>query len=125
MGSKLLGVGFLLALVACGSSAPIGVETRELNRESANVCASQCGQIGLVLDSVVVMASRVGCVCRAMPPATPSSSAGGASAAGGVTAVMLDIEREEREEEERKQKEEEERKTKEDEDAQDKARNDT
>jgi hypothetical protein len=91
--------GIVLAMVV-GCNAPVGTSgSTTLPKDSANQCAGICHDIGLGLESVVVMANNVGCVCSAMqapqaaPPAetaptgTPSAHAGGA--AGGMAAIML------------------------------------
>ena len=79
-------MGLLVSLSAC--AAPVGVRNATLPNDSAPRCAELCSQIGLPLDSVVIMAENVGCVCRAAP--SPSTAPPGASAsAGGMAAVML------------------------------------
>jgi len=93
--------GLLVSLVVlCACHAPVGVREAALAPDTTPRCESQCQSIGLDLDSVVIMAAHVGCVCRpAAPPVFPgapgassvgpTSSARPASTAGGVTAVML------------------------------------
>lgn len=84
----LVCVAFVVSVLgAC--HAPVGVKNRSIASDSAQQCASQCGEIGLALDSVVIMAENLGCVCRASsaPPAT-TPSAGGA-AAGGMAAILI------------------------------------
>lgn len=86
----LVCVAFLVS--AC--HAPVGVKNHSIEPDSTQQCASQCGQIGLVLDSVVIMAESLGCVCRpAAAPVSPSAGSTGA-AAGGVAAIMLQQEQE-------------------------------
>jgi hypothetical protein len=87
---KQLGLVMVLALVAC-QPAPVGVRDVEVPRDSGPQCASLCAHIGLPLDSVVIMANNVGCVCRnAAPTPAPSTTAPGASAsAGGMAAIMI------------------------------------
>ena len=71
----------LLLLPAC--AATVGTNsTTTLPGDSAATCASKCREIGLPLDSVVIMASNVGCVCSAT--ARPSAGA----AAGGMAAIL-------------------------------------
>ena len=77
----------LLALAAC-QPAPVGAEYVEIQPNSASICAGQCAQIGMSLDSVVIMASNVGCVCRAAAPA-PSGAPGAAASTGGMATIML------------------------------------
>ena len=84
-------------LVTLGCAAPVGTSgSVSAPRDSAPQCANICHDIGLALDSVVVMANNVGCVCAvAVPPpspgpapgATTSTRAGGAT--GGMTAIMI------------------------------------
>jgi hypothetical protein len=94
----------MLVLVAC-RQAPVGVERAELASDTTPRCAEQCSRIGLTLDSVVIMAENVGCVCRAaLPPGQTS-----ASTAGGMTAIML-AEQARQEAEKKKAAEEEQRK---------------
>jgi hypothetical protein len=84
----LVCVAFLVSVLgAC--HAPVGVKNRSIAPDSTQQCASQCGEIGLALDSVVIMAESIGCVCR--PAATPASPTAGptGAAAGGVAAIML------------------------------------
>jgi hypothetical protein len=84
--------GIVLAFIA-GCTAPVGTSgSTTLPKDSAPQCASICRDIGLSLESVVVMANNVGCVCSALPPAQapagpPSAHAG--SAAGGMAAIMM------------------------------------
>lgn len=76
-----------LMLAGCSASAQVGVGKRiELPKDSAAKCTSLCEQIGLGLDSVVVMASNVGCVCRAAP--APGTTPPAASA-GGMAAILI------------------------------------
>lgn len=84
-------VGFLGISAAC-RPAPVGVDTAPMSKDSGQACASQCASLGLVLDSVVLMAEHVGCVCR---PPTPQPGAPGAvtrgpagAAAGAMTVVL-------------------------------------
>lgn len=91
-------ISLVFGLAAC--QAPVGVRNVEVPHDSAPQCANLCSGIGLPLDSVVIMANNVGCVCRAVPPpsAPPTTTAPGASAsAGGMAAVMMAEEEEEAE----------------------------
>jgi len=84
------------ALAAC-QPAPVGVHNLSVAPDSAPQCASLCSQVGMSLDSLVIMADNVGCVCRAAPPAAPpgagpapaATSTTGAASAGGMAAIML------------------------------------
>ena len=91
-------------LVAC-QPAPVGVQNVELRSDSAARCSQQCAYLQLELESVVVMANNVGCVCRPPPPPMQSfppgqvppatSSRGGASGAAGMVAIQIQREAEE------------------------------
>jgi hypothetical protein len=54
--------------------------------DSAQTCASSCGDLGLTLSSVVVMANNVGCVCAAKSAPVTDNSAG---ASGGMATLLL------------------------------------
>ena len=53
-------------------------------KDAAATCAGHCNEIGLPLNSVVIMANNVGCVCSAAPGA-----AGGGVSAGGMAALLM------------------------------------
>lgn len=76
----------LAGQVGCGS-AQVGVQEAALPVDSAAQCKSHCQTIGLTLDSVVLMANTVGCVCRAAPAA--GGSTGAAASSGGMAAILL------------------------------------
>lgn len=76
----------VLALVGCHASPPVGAPGMVIEPGSADQCTQQCAAMKLELDSVVVMANTIGCVCRrASPPGTTAA----ASAAGGMTALLI------------------------------------
>jgi hypothetical protein len=54
-------------------------------KDAAASCASSCQEIGLGLDSVVIMANNVGCVCSA----APRTAENGAQAGGGMAALLM------------------------------------
>lgn len=83
-------VGCLLVVAAVGCTAPVGVKSVSLPSDSTPRCQALCSKIGLPLDSVVIMAGRVGCVCRAAQPAPASSAPGASASAGGMAAIMID-----------------------------------
>ena len=80
----------LLSLSAC-QPAPVGVRDVEVPKDATPQCAGLCSQIGLPLDSVVIMANNVGCVCRAAVPAAPpaATTPGASASAGGMAAIMI------------------------------------
>ncbi len=73
-----------IVLFASGCVAPVGASFA-VPSDAASSCAAQCSEIGLALDSVVIMANNVGCVCRGQGAA----ASGGSSASGGMTAILL------------------------------------
>lgn len=79
--SILVGV----ALLATGCVAPVGANVA-VPHDAASSCASQCSEIGLALDSVVIMANNVGCVCRSGKAVARDGASG---SAGGMTAILL------------------------------------
>jgi len=98
-------LGFVAVVLAglAGCPAPVGSRA-PVPSDSTAQCREYCQNIGLPLESVVIMASNVGCVCDARPPmgapvpmgppsgapATPAtSSTGASSSAGGMAAVMM------------------------------------
>jgi hypothetical protein len=94
----------LACLAAC--KTPVGVHNLSVAPNSGPRCADLCGQIGMPLDSVVIMADNVGCVCRAAIPGpppptdapgetTPQAAApvAGAATAGGMTAILIQQQR--------------------------------
>jgi hypothetical protein len=85
---KTIAIAASLLFAGCAPKADVGVSGRiEVPRDSAGTCTSLCGSIGLTLDSVVVMANNVGCVCRAAPAAPPASTTSAAS--GGMAAILI------------------------------------
>jgi hypothetical protein len=83
---------FALALLLAGCEAHVGLSNSltTLPKDAAATCGSYCGQMGLTLSSVVVMANNVGCVCS---PKNATVSTGGA-AAGGMAAILIQEEEE-------------------------------
>jgi hypothetical protein len=86
--------GLALAMTAA-CSAPVGTtRSIEVPRDSTNTCTSHCRAIGLELNSVVIMANNVGCVCSPAAPAPvpggpPAPAPTASAAAGGMTAIVL------------------------------------
>jgi hypothetical protein len=88
----------LIFMFAIGCAAPVGTTGMvSAPHDSAPRCGDICHDLGLGLDSVVVMANNVGCVCSAIPPApagppsaTPPATAHARAAAGGMAAIELD-----------------------------------
>ena len=101
-------LGFLAILLGGLAACPAPVGSRApVDSDSAAQCRQYCVHIGLPLESVVIMASNVGCVCDARPPMAapagppsapppppPTSTTGASSTAGGMAAVMMQEEEE-------------------------------
>ena len=90
----MLRLGMIAAMFLCACQpATVGVRNVELPTDSAQQCVSLCQQIGLPLQSVVIMANNVGCVCAAAPPPMMPGAPGGVSSAdgasGGMAAIMI------------------------------------
>ena len=85
----------LLGLCGAGCAATVGTTgSVYVPKDAAATCSTHCNEIGLTLNSVVIMANNVGCVCSAAPPPTTSgATANGATAngatAGGMAALMM------------------------------------
>lgn len=76
---------FALSTAGCFThSARVGSQIY-VPADAATTCAMHCQNIGLRLESVVIMASTVGCVCSA---SSAAPGAGGATAAGMATLLM-------------------------------------
>ena len=100
---RLLIAAAALLLAACARPATVGLNTKAttIPADAATTCASYCTTMGLTLDSVVLMADNIGCVCSARAKdgaagAPGESGAPGATgapgttgAAGGMAALML------------------------------------
>jgi hypothetical protein len=103
---KTIAIAASLLFAGCTATANVGVGERvEIPKDSATKCSSLCGSISLTLDSVVVMASTVGCVCRAAPAASASSAA-----SGGMAAIMLQQEERQQQEQQDRQRRQQQRK---------------
>jgi hypothetical protein len=75
------------SLLFAGCSATVGVSGVSVPKDSAATCSGLCDSIGLTLESVVVMANNVGCVCRATPAAAPTAAT--AATSGGMAAILV------------------------------------
>ena len=82
MKNLLLMIG-LLSCSACPATVGTGGAIY-VPKDAAATCASHCNEIGLTLNSVVIMASNVGCVCSAAPGAP-----GGGVSGGGMAALLM------------------------------------
>ena len=96
---KTIAIAAFLLITGCTAPARVGVGRGvEIPRDSAGKCESLCSSIGLTLDSVVVMASDVGCVCRA----APAPGASPAATAGGMAAILFQAAAEQQRQQQRK-----------------------
>lgn len=78
-----------LFLAGCTTPASVGVGSSvTVPKDSATQCTRLCDSINLKLDAVVVMASNVGCVCRASDSGAAPTSAT-SSTTGGMAAIMI------------------------------------
>ncbi|HEV7556028.1 MAG TPA: hypothetical protein VGO00_11260 [Kofleriaceae bacterium] len=93
---------FAFAVLVAGCAATVGTTgSFYVPKDAAATCASHCNTVGLALDSVVIMANNVGCVCSASAPApapapgpgpapAPASSVRASTAgAAGMAALMM------------------------------------
>lgn len=84
----LAAIGLILPLGGCtatvGASGGVSVP-----HDAGNSCAEHCASIGMSLDSVVIMANNVGCVCRPTRGGGKTGSRDGASSGGGMAAIVV------------------------------------
>jgi len=79
-----------LSTLGCGQAAVGTAGGVTVPTDAAATCVQHCSEIGLSLDSVVIMANNVGCVCRASSSANASSSVStGGQPAGGMAALIV------------------------------------
>jgi hypothetical protein len=83
-----IGASAVVGVVLSACQASVGSNV-SVPHDAAATCGGQCAEVGLALDSVVIMANNVGCVCRPRGAPASSSNAGATGGAGGVVAVML------------------------------------
>ncbi len=75
----------LLGILGTACAARVGTSGGiYVPRDAAQSCTAKCSSIGLGLNSVVIMANNVGCVCNAA-----ANAPGGAGGAGGMAALMM------------------------------------
>ena len=81
-----IGLGMALS-VWTGCAATVGTHGGiYVPKDAAAQCVDQCRNAGMLLNSMVVMANTVGCVCS--PANAPATACNAAGAAGGVAAIM-------------------------------------
>ena len=65
--------GFLFASGVAGCVAPLGASSVSIPRDARIGCAAQCGQTGMGLRAVAIMANNIACVCRGGGFVAPAS----------------------------------------------------
>jgi hypothetical protein len=78
-------IAFALGLGACQAAVGTG-GMYSVPKDASSTCAMRCTEIGLPLDSVVIMANNVGCVCRAR---SATAEAGPSGASAGMAAILV------------------------------------
>jgi hypothetical protein len=88
---KLSRLLLLLAIVGAGCVAPVGASSVSIPRDARNVCLAQCGQIGMGLSAVAIMANNIGCVCQGGygAPMSQAEPSGGATATAGMATIAM------------------------------------
>lgn len=77
----------MLFIFATGCSTMVGTGgVYSAPKDSASQCSTQCASVGLALDSVVIMANNVGCVCRGGKAAVALEDG---APAGGMAAILM------------------------------------
>jgi hypothetical protein len=88
--SAAIVITLMAMAIGCTPPAPVGAGANPVPKNAAATCAGYCQSLGLTLDSVVIMASNVGCVCSAHgPPQAAPQSSSSAGAAGGMATILL------------------------------------
>ena len=81
-------IALLLGLCSAGCPATVGTSGAiYVPKDAATTCSAHCNEIGLALNSVVIMANNVGCVCSAASPANANAATG-----GGMAALIMEAE---------------------------------
>lgn len=90
MRKRLAGLIGFAAIAVTGCVAPVGASSVSIPKDARNVCAYQCGTLGMGLSAVAIMANNIGCVCQGGPfDAKPQASSGGASATAGMATIAM------------------------------------
>ncbi|HMG20602.1 MAG TPA: hypothetical protein VK607_04765 [Kofleriaceae bacterium] len=77
-------IALLIGILGSGCAATVGTGGAfYVPKDAASTCSSHCSEIGLGLNSVVIMANNVGCVC------SPAAGAPGGGVSGGGMAALL------------------------------------
>jgi len=89
----LKAIVLIAGLSIAGCAATVGTDRAvHVPKDAAASCSTRCHDIGLGLDSVVIMANNVGCVCGAAP-----STAGHGATGAGMAALVVQQQQEEQE----------------------------
>ena len=94
--SRFAWAAILVAASLTGCMAPVGSSLR-VPSDAAGTCRRLCGEIGLEMSAVAIMANNVGCVCQ--EPAHASRSAATAdreATTAGMATILLEREKERR-----------------------------
>jgi hypothetical protein len=76
-------IALLMGILGSACAATVGTDRAiYLPKDAAATCTHHCQEIGLSLNSVVIMGSNVGCVCSAAPGAPGAGAASGGGMAG-------------------------------------------
>jgi hypothetical protein len=79
-------IALLIGILGSACAAAVGTEGGVyVPKDAASTCSTHCNEIGLALNSVVIMANNVGCVCSA----APSAPGGGGVSGGGMAALLM------------------------------------
>ena len=83
---RLVIAGVVSGLLACQTARPVS-SGRTLRTETRAECVDHCGQLGMKMSAVVIIADMTGCVCEP-GPGQPAAE-GPAAASSGAVAAML------------------------------------
>lgn len=91
MRTKLASLFFVTLATTTSCTARVGSEL-EVPEDAGQTCADHCQSIGMRLTAVAIMANNVGCVCEVAPDSAIPVSHHTSTAAGGMTAVLMEEE---------------------------------
>jgi hypothetical protein len=89
-------IAMLMSLAASAACTVNRPATKTIPKDTALECEADCGQMGMRMQSVVIILESAGCVCvpQAGPPgagapATSAVESGGAAAGGGAAVAAI------------------------------------
>ena len=85
---RLVLLAVLPLAVACSSVQPAVTPHTTVPPNTAEQCSNVCGEMGLVMSAVVIVANQTGCVCEPRAGGSPRAGGASASAAGTVMAML-------------------------------------